>query len=205
MPRARKQALAALLDKPTDDAAARSEGIASLFRFVHKQQFERVARATPIRPGVIEFINRMRRAGFMVGVLSDSYFVAADIVRRRVFADFALAHTLQFDSDVCTGQVRVNPAFLPLAAGQGPAICKSHVLARFKADTDAAGPPLISCWAVGDNLNDLGLLRAADQAFAIEPKSPQLAEVPGLRVIQHFEELLPLVPLARVSAALAQA
>jgi len=196
-----EQALAALLDRPTDDAAARSESIASLFRFVHKQQFERVARATPIRPGVIEFINRMRRAGFMVGVLSDSYFVAADIVRRRVFADFALAHTLHFDGDVCSGQVRVNPAFLPLVPGQGPAICKSHVLARFKADT--AGPPLLSCWAVGDNLNDLGLLRAADQAFAIDPKSPELAKVPGLRVIRHFEELLPLVPLARVSAALA--
>jgi phosphoserine phosphatase len=198
-----EEALAKLLDRPTDDAAARSEGIARLFRFVHKQQFERVARAIPIRPGVIEFVNRIRRAGFMVGVLSDSYFVAAEIMRRRVFADFALAHTLQFDADVCTGQVRVNPAFLPLEPGSGPAICKSHVLARFRADTGS--PPFVSCWAIGDNLNDLGLLQAADQAFAIEPKSPKLAEVPGLRVIDHFEELLPLVPLARVSAALANA
>lgn len=198
-----EQALAALLDQPTDDAAARSDRIASLFRFVHKAQFEKVARATPIRPGVIEFINRMRRAGFMVGVLSDSYFVAAEIVRRRVFADFALAHTLQFDGDVCNGQVRLNPAFLPLQPGQGPAVCKSHVLARFKED--CGDPPLQACWAVGDNLNDIGLLRAADMAFAIEPKSPRIkAEVPGLRVIESFEELMPLVPLARVSAALAQ-
>jgi phosphoserine phosphatase len=29
---------------------------------------------------------------------------------------------------------------------------------------------------VGDNLNDLGLLRLADRAFAIEPKSPTLAK-----------------------------
>jgi len=198
-----EQALAALLDNPTDDAAARSDRIASLFRFVHKQQFEKVARATPLRPGVIEFINRMRRAGFMVGVLSDSYFVAAEIVRRRVFADFALAHTLQFDGDVCSGQVRLNPAFLPLQPGQGPAVCKSHVLERFKEDCGT--PALQACWAVGDNLNDIGLLRAADRAFAIEPKSPRnLAEVPGLQVIASFEELMPLVPLARVSAALAQ-
>jgi phosphoserine phosphatase len=198
-----EQALAALLDQPTDDAAARSDRIASLFRFVHKTQFEKVARAAPIRPGVIEFINRMRRAGFMVGVLSDSYFVAAEIVRRRVFADFALAHTLQFDGDVCSGQVRLNPAFLPLQPGKGPAVCKSHVLARFR--DECVDPPLQSCWAVGDNLNDIGLLRAADKAFAIDPKSPRIqAEVPGLRVIQGFEELMPLVPLARVSAALAQ-
>jgi glucosyl-3-phosphoglycerate synthase len=196
-----QQALTALLDSPTDDAATRSEQVAALFRFVHKQQFERVARSAVIRPGVIEFVNRMRRAGFMVGVLSDSYFIAADIVRRRVFADFALAHTMQFDADVCSGQVRLNPAFMPLQPGQGPAVCKSHVLARFKADTE--GPELLSCWAVGDNLNDLNLLRAADQAFAIEPKSPRLAAEPGVRVITSFEELLPLVPLARVSAAAA--
>lgn len=199
-----EQALAALLDQPTDDTAARSDRIARLFRFVHKQQFEKVARAAPIRPGVVEFINRMRRAGFMVGVLSDSYFVAAEIMRRRVFADFALAHTLQFDGDVCNGQVRLNPAFLPLQPGQGPAVCKGHVLARFKAD--CGEPALQTCWAVGDNLNDIGLLQAADMRFAIEPKSPRIqAEVPGLRVIQSFAELMPLVPLARVSAALAQA
>ena len=185
-------ALMELLDNAEDDAATRSDRIAALFRFVHRQQFERVARSAPLRPGVIEFVNRMRRAGFMVGVLSDSYFIAADIVRRRVFADFALAHTLQFDADVCSGQVRLNPAFLPRVAGEGEPVCKSHVLRRFKADD--VGLPVTECWAVGDNLNDLGLLRLADRGFAIEPRAAALRDEPGITVIQSFEELLPLVP-----------
>jgi hypothetical protein len=42
----------------TDDAATRSERIAALFKFVHQQQFERVAHALPIRPGVIACVNR---------------------------------------------------------------------------------------------------------------------------------------------------
>jgi phosphoserine phosphatase len=196
-------ALMELLDRAEDDSATRSERIAALFRFVHKQQFERVARAAPLRPGVIEFINRMRRAGFMVGVLSDSYFVAADIVRRRVFADFALAHMMQFDSDVCSGHVRLSPAFVPLSPGDGEPVCKSHVLRRFRADE--GGPPLQECWAVGDNLNDLGLLRLADRAFAIEPKAAALRSEPGVTVIQSFEELLPLVPEPLVSSTPQQA
>ncbi len=186
------QALAQLLDHPADDAAARSDRIAGLFRFVHKQQFERVARAAPLRPGVIEFVNRMRRAGFMVGVLSDSYFIAADIVRRRVFADFALAHTMQFDSDVCTGQLRLNPAFLPLHEGEGLPVCKSHVLRRFQAG--AGDLPVLECWAIGDNLNDLGLLQLADQAYAIDPKAPALRSDPHITVIESFEEMLGRLP-----------
>jgi beta-phosphoglucomutase-like phosphatase (HAD superfamily) len=60
-----------------------SESITSLFRSVHRGQFERVANAMTIRPGVIEFVRAMRREGFMVGVVSDSWLVAADIMRRR--------------------------------------------------------------------------------------------------------------------------
>lgn len=188
----REPELRALLDNPGDDAATRSERIAALFRFVHQQEFQRVARRLPLRPGVIEFVNRMRRAGFMVGLLSDSWFVATDIVRRRLFADFALAHTLQFDNEVCSGQVRLNPAFLPRRTDPGGGICKSHVLHRVRADTTDA--PVTECWAVGDNVNDLGLLRAADRAFVIDPKRPELAALPGVTLIDSFEQLLPLVP-----------
>jgi phosphoserine phosphatase len=206
-------ALAALLDAPADDAATRSARIAGLFRFVHQSRFEQVARAAPLRAGAVEFVNRMRRAGFMVGVVSDSWFVAADIVRRRVFADFALAHTVQFDGEVCSGQVRINPAFEPLHPGQGEPVCKSHVLARMRAQEDggaadaaavgeasgsageAGAPPWQLVWAVGDNLNDLALLRAADRGFAIDPKHPALRGDPRIEVVSGFEALLAQVPM----------
>ena len=178
-----------------DDAVTRSEGIASLFRFVHRNQFERVAHDMPIRPGVVDWVNRMRRKGFMVGLVSDSYFVAADILRRRIFADFALAHTLQFDDEVCNGELRINPAFRPppvVNGSAGPAKpgamgssrsgttedaasrpSKGHAVRWFRED--ATLPQVSEIWAVGDNLNDLPMLRAANRAFIIEPKSPALA------------------------------
>jgi phosphoserine phosphatase len=57
------------------------------------------------------------------------------------------------------------------------------------------------CWAVGDNLNDLGLLRLADRGFAIEPRAAALRDEPGITVIRSFEELLPLVPEPPPAAA----
>lgn len=174
------------------DAATRSERIAALFRYVHKTKFEQVAKDLPIRPGVIQFVNQMRRRGFMVGVVSDSYFVAADIVRRRIFADFAMAHTMGFDNDVCSGVVRINPAFLPQAGFASDAVCKSNVLRRFLSDSTQ---PMVNCtWAVGDNLNDLALLRLADHAFAIDPKTAALTNDPRIQVVASFDELLALLP-----------
>lgn len=178
--------LSMLLDGQGDDAT-RSERIASLFKFVHKSQFERVAQHLPLRPGVIECVNRARRAGFMVGLVSDSYFVAAEIVRRRLFADFALAHTLQFDNDICNGELRISAAFAPLKDSRGASPCKSHVLKRFRADETQ--PSLEAIWAVGDNLNDLEMLREADRCFVIEPKSPSLAKLTDAVRLESFEDL----------------
>lgn len=185
-------ALAGLLDRSDMDAATRSERIAAVFRFVHRHQFERVAQALPLRPGVIEWVNQMRRAGFMVGVVSDSWFIAAEILRKRIFADFALAHTLQFEGEVCSGQVRINPAFLPAEAGAGTQPCKSQVLRRFI--DDSALPRVDTCWAVGDGENDLEMLRLADRAFVIEPRSPRLVRETDAQRFTSFEELLALVP-----------
>lgn len=184
-------ALMELLDGQ-GDAATRSARIAELFRYVHKTKFEQVAKGLAIRPGVIPFVNQMRRRGFMVGVVSDSYFVAADIVRRRIFADFAMAHTMGFDNDVCSGQVRINPAFLPQTGFASDAVCKSNVLRRFLSDTTQ--PTVNHTWAVGDNLNDLELLRLVDHAFVIDPKSPVLTREPRITVIKSFDDLMELLP-----------
>jgi phosphoserine phosphatase len=137
----------------------------------------------------------------MVGVVSDSYFVAAELLRRRVFADFALAHTLQFDGDVCNGRLKINPAFQQIDPALGPAICKSNVLARFLEDDKQ--PRVTETWAVGDNVNDIGLLRRVDRAFAMDPKAPEVLRVPGIVRVESFADLVALtadVPADPVAA-----
>ena len=177
------------------DAMSLRQRVAKHFQYVHKRKFEEVARALPLRPGVIEFVNQMRRRGFMVGVISDSYFVAADIVRRRLFADFAMAHTMVFEADVSTGRFRTNPAFLPEESSDDArdvVTCKSHVLRRFLADESSEDINLT--WVVGDNDNDMALMQMADKAFAIDPKSAKLFNDPKITVVDSFEELLTLLP-----------
>lgn len=184
-------ALNELMDKDSanPDAATRSHAIAALFRFVHRKQFERVAKDLPLRPGVVETVKALRRAGFMVGLVSDSYFAAADIVRKRIYADFAMAHTLQFQNDVCTGELLLNQAFFPRAQSpEDNSFDKAHVVDRFQ---NLNARTVFECiWAVGDHQNDIGMLQKADKGFVIEPKVPPLQTLPDVRVIHHFHELL---------------
>ena len=49
---------------------------------------------------------------------------------------------------------------------------------------------------MGDNLNDLEMLRAADRAFVIDPKSPRISREADATRVDSFEVLLPLVPQA---------
>lgn len=180
--------------KDTEDIATQRERIAQLFKYVHKSKFEEVARELPIRPDVIGFVNQMRQRGFMVGVVSDSYFIGAEIIRKRIFADFAVAHTIHFDSEICTGEVRINPAFLPNPPEAGAPICKSNVLLRFLRDGENNPPAISLTWAIGDNLNDLAMMRLADRAFTIEPKTSALMHDPKITQISSFQELMSLLP-----------
>ena len=184
--------LAQRLDQHEGDAVTRSAHIGKLFQFVHKKKFEQIAGGLAIRPGVIEFVKQMRRRGFMVGVISDSYFVAADIVRRRIFADFAMAHTIAFESDVCTGLININPAFYFGHESAPSSVCKSNVLRHFLADSTS--PSINLTWAIGDNTNDLAMLQLADHGFAIEPKSHVLIDEPGITKIDSFDDLLAILP-----------
>lgn len=179
-------ALGLLLDGAVDDAMTRSERIAQLFRFVHKNTFERVARGLPIREGVVEFVNRMKRRGFMVGLISDSYFVAAEIVRRRIFADFAIAHVVNFSQGFCDGTLRINPAFTPEDNPRD--VDKSNVLKKFLSDPQ--GEPITQTWAIGDNTNDVRLLEMADRAFLVRAADRAPPPCRSATVVNTFAEII---------------
>jgi glucosyl-3-phosphoglycerate synthase len=201
--------LVAKADFQKDDKKTQNEKIANLFRFVHMQKFDEVARNMEIRSGAIEFVNKMRRLGFMVGVLCDSYFVAADIIRRRIFADFAMAHTIQFDGEVCNGQLNTNPAFIHIPeSGYGfpgryatngitdkHQVCKSNVLRCFLADNTA--PPIELTWVVGDYQDDLALMKLANRAFVIDANQVSLLDEPGITRVASFAELSQYMPAAK--------
>lgn len=184
-----------------EPSRTRCAAVASALRGVPLEQFVKVARETPLRTGLLAWLRQLRRAGFAIGVVHDGCFVAAEILRRRVFADFALAHTLLFDGDDCTGELRLNTAFAATGATGAKSLCLSNVVRHFR--TSPASPPIETIWAVAHERRAENFLLAADRGIVVASGEAGWPDGTALKGVRSFEELRfePLVPMGSGSRA----
>ncbi len=89
--------LEGLLDHPELDPKERTNRIAALFANVRKADFEETARTVPLMPGATELVLALRRRGYQVGIVSDSFRIATEIVRRRVMLTLASLTSCVFE------------------------------------------------------------------------------------------------------------
>ena len=178
-----------LLDRDDIPADDRTRRIAALFSGTTKDVFEEVARSVPLMPGAAELVIGLRKSGYRVGVVSDSFFVATDTVRRRVFADFSIAHLIKFRHGVATGDVTLSPAM------QHPTGCKQHSLCKMNVLLhlcEQLGLGAENVLAVGDGDPDICMLAAAGTSVAFQPKSARVQNAARHAISGNLLEILAL-------------
>ena len=160
--------LNALLDHGSLPPQERTRKIAALFTGVPKAIFHDAAMSMPLMPGAAETVIALRKAGYRVGIVSDSFRVATEIVRRRVFADFSLAHMNHFHKGAATGEVTLSNAMMHEAGCKLHGMCKMNVLLHVCKHLGLSQDCVI---AVGDSDPDACMLRAAGLGIAFQPKT----------------------------------
>lgn len=183
----RENQLRRLLDSPTLPPEIRTRQIAALFRGVPYALFEQVALETPLTPGAVETVIELRRRGYCVGIVTDSYAVIAEIVRRRVFADFCIGHLLHFQHFSCRGRITTAPLMEHDDGCPVHRLCKQNVLRHL---VGVGGPAAEGLIAVGDSDNDLCMLKAADLSFAFQPKSQAVANAARFVIHDDLREVV---------------
>lgn len=156
-----------LLDSPRISPEERSRKIAALLENTPQEVFRTVAMNIPLTTGAIHLVVGLRKRGYAVGIVSDSYYIATEVVRRRVFADFSIAHLLHFQNGLATGNVTISPAMKHVNGCQVHEVCKNNVLHHLNEYCQYM-PRIV---AIGDNDGDACMLRAADLGIAFEPKT----------------------------------
>jgi phosphoserine phosphatase len=178
--------LAALLDNYTISPCDRMRQIAAVFSGVRRETFEALAREIPLMPGAAETIIALRKSGFRVGIVTDSYFMAAEIVRKRVFADFAFAHLMPFKNNKATGKVQLCPAMIHPNGCTVHDHCKVNVMLHLLERLEISAENVL---AVGDGENDVCLLSAAGKSVAFRPKTRNVRNAAQFRT-RRFQDIL---------------
>lgn len=168
---AKQQQLAGLLDNEHLCASVRTEKIAALFAGTPQEVFQNVAMKMPLTKGAAELVVGLRKRGYTVGIVSDSYYIATEVIRRRVFADFSMAHLLRFVDGMATGDVSISPAMQHEQGCREHTICKQNVLQHISEQLGYMPRTLV----IGDNDGDACLLQSADLGIAFEPKTRHVA------------------------------
>lgn len=176
--------LAALLDNYAMSPGERMRQIAAVFTGVRKETFEKIAREVPLMPGAQETIVALKKAGYSVGIVTDSYNVAAETVRRRVFADFAFSHFMRFKNGKASGKINLCPAMIHPEGCLEHDHCNVNVLHHL---ADRFGLATNQILAVGDGENDICMLKAAGTSVAFLPKSRRVRNAAKFRATRLQE------------------
>lgn len=164
----REEELSRWLDNSVVSDRKRSQAIAEIMRGIPREVFEGVAAEMPLTEGAVQTVLGLRKQGYRVGIVTDSYWIASEIVRRRVFADFSVANLIRFRQGVCTGELTIPPIFSHPAGCRMHELCKLNVALHIE---EKLGIDSTRVLTVGDGQNDVCMLRASEHSFAFEPKS----------------------------------
>ncbi len=183
----RSQEVGLYLGNPTLAAEVRTRSLAALFAGEYQETFVEVARQLPLVEGAVEAVVGLRRAGYRVGVVTDSYQIAAETVRRRVFADFSVAHLMRFRQGRATGDITFSPAMVHEHGCPKHEHCKLNIMLHL---CDKTGLDPMRVLAVGDGENDACLLAAAGNSVAFRPRWPELERIAKHTVRGSLAEIL---------------
>jgi glucosyl-3-phosphoglycerate synthase len=174
-----------------EDSILLTKQIARLLRGKPIDGLIKVAERIPIVKGAHEIIRELKRRGYLVGIVSDSYDVITNYLKNRLSLDFTLSNELEFSGSICTGEVKIPSFFFKDSYSLCEhTICKTNALLRVLKGLKIKNKNVI---AVGDDMNDLCLIKNAGLGVAFNT-SEELINQQADHVIreQSFEDLLNL-------------
>ncbi len=178
--------LARYLDRFDLTPEYRTKRIISILRGTTREEMEQLARELPLNPGAVEAVVGLRKLGYRVGIITDSYHTAAEVVRRRVFADFVLANVIEFRRGKATGVITLAPTFRSGRTGRH-AYDKLNALRFLVKRWGLRAQEIV---AVGDSENDIGMLRAAGISAAYCPADERVRRAAKHVITHRLDEVL---------------
>lgn len=171
------------------DPVILSKQIARLLKGRNFGELLKVADSIPPVGDIEEVVVELKKRGYIVGIISDSYDFVTSHVKNKIGADFSLSNELEFSNSTATGEVKIPSFFF----NHQNSICK-HNSCKTNAlqhITEKYQVLLSNCIAIGDSANDLCMVQKAGIGVAFCSKNELLNYAADKLISRYaFSELL---------------
>ncbi|HXV46571.1 MAG TPA: HAD family phosphatase [Nitrososphaera sp.] len=162
-----------------------TKAIAALFAGLTKKDLQASIESIPLTKNCERTIAALRDRSYRIGIISDSYTIAAGVVADRLGLDFVAANELEFEGGRITGRVG-----MPLGWDKIDCFCKISVCKRYHLEKFAGqfNVDMKNTLAVGDTRSDICMVRRAGTGVAFMPKDEEIANATN-KIVQDSDLL----------------
>ncbi len=119
-------------------------------------------------------IYELKAHGHVVGIISDSYTLACDYLRKKMDLDFSIANVLHSNENhLLTGRVSMPLGWEKIGCKCKISVCKRYHLEKMAQKFNI---PLSNTVVVGDTVSDLCMIECAGLGIAMMPKDETIKE-----------------------------
>jgi phosphoserine phosphatase SerB len=175
-----------------DDSIILTKRIATLLRGKPINELLAVVEKIPIVRGAKEIISELKRRGYLVGIISDSYDFVANYIKNKLSVDFTLSNEMEFSKSICTGEVKIPSFFFKdLSSWCNHTVCKTNALLNVLRSLEIKNENTI---VIGDGLNDLCMMKNAGIGIAFNSEHEEINQQADVVIRKRsFNDLLRLV------------
>lgn len=162
------------------DPVKRAELIAMMLIGVNSEKIIEIADSINLTKGVLDTVDSLKQKGYLTGIITDSYDIVADLVKKKSAIDFSIGIHLEFNENSATGKIAIPDIYFKSEISQ----C-SHHYCKGHAFVNAVKNYIISpgdTVAVGDGANDLCMIKAAGTGIAFCSVSNDLNAEASIRI-----------------------
>jgi phosphoserine phosphatase len=147
--------------------------IANLFKDASESEFLNALESVPLTRNCVNVVSELKQRGFVTGIISDSYTIAASHLGRILDMDFVVANDLDFVDGRATGKVTMPMGWEKIGCNCRLSVCKRYHLENSARRFDV---PIANTIAIGDTKSDVCMINSAGLGIAFMPKDKDLSE-----------------------------
>jgi glucosyl-3-phosphoglycerate synthase len=164
--------------------------IATFCRGSSRITLEKIAQSLPLRSGAKEIVTGLHGAGYRVGLISNGFQTIADIIRRRILADFSITNVMKYHQEIATGNIIPAPAMSHPSGCHLHSFCRKNILAHV-CERMLTRPEQVL--VIGGGRHDTCLLRAAGRSIGFQPETIDVRDAAEVTCSTTLGDLLPEV------------